>query len=292
MANRKSGNLLLYSMVFCLGSFPAICLAATGSGAASTGTVLATLTATSAAAGVSSSTDTASLPDAPEPTAQTYPVSPTGDQSPARGSALAERFLNAVDPGYLQVGDKWDVTINKGEKVRPFTRRDKLHFAFEQEWSPFTIFEAAYSAGYEHLRDTDPHFGSDSAGYGERFGAAMFRQGTYRLFGEGVFPAVFHEDPRYYRVADGSFGHRTIQSVLQVLVSHRDDGSRGFAYSTVLGEAVSNSLPLTFYPQASVRAKVAVVGTGISLGDDALLKLFREFAPDIFRAAHLIPPGK
>ncbi len=211
---------------------------------------------------------------------------------PAKGSALAERFLNAVDPGYLKVGDKWDVTINKGEKVRPFTRRDKVQYALEEEWSPFSLFEGAYSAGYEHLRDSDPHFGSDKAGYGERFGAAMFRQGTYRLLGSGVFPALFHEDPRYYRVADGSFWHRTTRSALQVLVSHRDDGSTGFAYSTVLGEAVANSLPLTFYPENSVRAKVAIVGTGISLADDAAFKLFREFAPDIFRAVHLIPPGK
>ena len=293
MSKLKPGNFLLHSMVFCLGSIPAVCVAATDPGAVSTGTILTAPTEISASpAGVSSSSDTASLPDSPEPTAQTYPVSPTGNQVPPKGSAVAERFLNAVDPGYLQVGDKWDVTINKGEKVRPYTKRDKLQYALEEELSPFTVFDAAWSAGYEHLRDANPHFGSDSAGYGERFGAAMFRQGTYRLFGDGILPALLHEDPRYYRVADGSLLHRGTQSILQVIVSHRDDGTRGVNYATLGGEVISNSLPLTFYPQNSVKFSVAAEGVGTSLLADAGFKLFREFIPDLFRAANLIPQGK
>ncbi len=243
-------------------------------------------------AGAANPEGTASLPDAPEPVQQSFPVSPTGDQFPAKGSKVAERFLNAVDPGFLKVGDKWDVTINNGEKVRPFTRRDKLQYALEEELSPFTIFDSAWSAGYEHLRDTNPHFGSDSAGYGERFGAAMFRQGTYRFLGDGVFPALLHEDPRYYRVADGSLMHRGTQAILQVIVNHRDDGSRGVAYSTLAGEVVSNALPLTFYPQKSVKFSIAAEGVGTSLLADAGFKLFREFLPDLFRALNLIAPGK
>lgn len=239
------------------------------------------------------STSAVTLPDAPTPRndsdAKNAP-SPTGDQVPAKGATLSERFLNEVDPGYLHVGDKWDVTINRGEIVRPFTRIDKLHYSLEEEWSPFTIFEAAWSAGYEQLRDGVPHFGNNEPAYGERYGAAVFRQGTYRLFGDGVFPALTHEDPRYYRVAEGSLGHRALLSVLQVVVAHKDDGSMGPNYSTLAGEVVSNSLPLTFYPQRDQHASVIVTGVAFSLLDDAGLKLLREFLPDAFRAVKLIPP--
>lgn len=212
-----------------------------------------------------------------------------GDQNPGRGAGIAQRFLNEVDPGYLHVGDKWDVTINKGEKVRPFTKADKIHYAWEEEWSPFTIFDGAWSAGYEQLRNGNPRFGSDSAGYGERFGAAMFRQGTYRLFGDGVFPALLHEDPRYYRIAEGSLWFRAIRSARQVVWDHRDNGSRGIAYSTVMGEVVSNTLPLTFYPSKSVTTNATLISIGTSLADDAAMKLFREFLPDVFQAVGWLP---
>jgi len=220
------------------------------------------------------------------------PAAATGAQVPPKGASLGERFLNLADPGYLHVGDKWDVTINKGEQVRPLTGLDKVHYGFEEEKNPIAVFDAAWSAGYEQLRNAQPKFGSDSAGYGERLGAAAFRQGTYRLLGDGVFPAWLHEDPRYYRVADGGFWHRAAQSALQVLISHRDDGTRGPAYACFLGEATANSLPLTFYPHSGQKFRVAAMGFGFSLADDAALKLFREFAPDLAMKTKLIPSEK
>jgi hypothetical protein len=246
---------------------------------------------------VSSSVD--GLPDAPLPQPGVGDIDTVsdsgggtigpGDQKPGRGAGIAQRFLNTVDPGYLHVGDKWDVTINKGEIVRPFTKLDKIHYAWEEEWSPFTIFDGAWSAGYEQLRNGNPKFGSDSAGYGERFGAAMFRQGTYRLFGDGVLPALLHEDPRYYRVAEGSFWFRATRSARQVVWDHKDDGSRGIAYSTLMGEVISNTLPLPFYPSKSVTANATLISIGTSLADDAALKLFREFLPDALQAFGWLP---
>ena len=278
------------------GRFPILSLAvfvlwmSTPAFAAEATTARATVEETHAAAASSSGAD--ALPDAPVPQpgiGDIDNVTSKGDQRPARGAGIAQRFLNEVDPGYLHVGDKWDVTINKGEIVRPFTPLDKVHYAWEEEWSPFTIFQGAWSAGYEQLRNGNPKYGSDSGAYGDRFGAAMFRQGTYRLFGDGVFPALLHEDPRYYRVAEGSFWFRATHSARQVFWGHQDDGSRGVNYSTVLGEVVSNMLPLPFYPAKSVTTRTTLISIGLSLADDAALKLWREFLPDMFQAVGWIP---
>ncbi len=217
-------------------------------------------------------------------------VTTTANQMAHRSVTLGEHLLNEVDAGYLGPRSKWDVTIYRGERPYRFTGREKIEYAEHEEWSPFTVFDAAWSAGYEQLRNGVPHYGSDSGAYGDRLGAAAFRQGTYRMFGDGVFPAMMHEDPRYYRVAVGSVWHRGTRSALQVLMSHRDDGSVGFNYSCIAGEAVSNTLPLSIYPQRDVHASTVLVGIGISLLDDAALKLNREFLPDLLRAARLIPP--
>jgi hypothetical protein len=216
-------------------------------------------------------------------------VTSTATQVAHKGKTLGERFLYEVDAGYLGPTGKWDVTVFRSEKPHPFTGSDKLKYAGVEELSPFTLFDAAWSAGYEQLRNGTPHFGSDKAGYGERLGAAAFRQGTYRFFGDGVFPTLLHEDPRYYRVARGSLWYRGTRSAEQVLVSHRDDGSVGINYSLLAGEAVANTLPLTFYPSKDVHASTVVSGFAFSLLDDAALRLFREFVPDALRKAKLVP---
>ena len=225
----------------------------------------------------SSSSAEAALPDAPQP---------NGERR--KGAGLVDHLLNEVDPGYDGVASKWDVTINKGVRVQPFTAGDKIHYAFIEEADPASLFTASLAAGYEHLRDADPHFGTDSAGFGERFGAAAFRQGVNRMFGDGFFPALTHEDPRYYRVADGSLMHRAVGSVEQTLIRHRDNGTEGINYSGLAGHALADGLPITFYPQVSAKADVALKGFGTSLAADAGLKLMREFLPDLFQAMGLI----
>ena len=230
----------------------------------------------------------------PSTAAETLPDGPEPQREPGttNNPRLGERILNELDPGSRGVAKKWDVTINKGVVVQPFSKRDKLHYAALLEVSPTSLFTAAYSAGYEHLRDTDPHFGSDRAGFGERFGAASFRQGVNRIFGDGVFPALLHEDPRYYRVAEGSLWHRSSRSAVQTLIRSRDDGTKGINYSGIAGHALSEGLPITFYPQKSAKATVVLGSFGTALLADAGLKLFREFLPDVFEATRLTTRSK
>ena len=223
-------------------------------------------------------TSAAGLPDAPAPR-----VEPGTSNNPR----LGDRLLNELDPGSRGVAKKWDVTINKGVKVQPFSRLDKLHYALLLEIDPTAIITAAYSAGYEQLRDANPHYGTDSAAFGERFGAAAFRQGVNRIFGDGVFPALTGQDPRYYRVADGGLWHRASRSAVQTLVRHRDDGTQGINYSGIAGHALAEGLPITFYPQRSAKATVVLGSFGTALLADAGLKLFREFLPDVFEGTHL-----
>jgi hypothetical protein len=226
--------------------------------------------------GVSSS----ALPEAPVPR--------PGVQAPAR-ARLGHWTLDQLDSGWNGPQTKWDVSINPGETPHPYSAKDKIKYALREEFDLSSVFTAAYSGGYEHLRDTDPHYGSDSAAFGERVGAAAFRQGVYRIFGDGLLPALTHEDPRYYRVRDGNVWHRSLGSIEQIVIRHRDDGSQGIGYAELAGHVMAEGLPLTFYPRRSSQATVAVFGFCSALGADGATKLAREFLPDLFRAVGLNP---
>ena len=51
-----------------------------------------------------------------------------------------------------------------------------------------------------------------------------------RVFSDGIFAAAFHQDPRYYRVVNGSIVHRGLLSARQAFVRRSNDGVNQFNY--------------------------------------------------------------
>ena len=60
-----------------------------------------------------------------------------------------------------------------------------------------------------------PKYGHDAGAFGEKFGAAMLRSASVRVFSDGIFATAFHQDPRYYRIAHGGFIRRSLLSAEQ-----------------------------------------------------------------------------
>jgi hypothetical protein len=146
---------------------------------------------------------------------------------------------------------------------------------------PITLLPAVYSAGYEQLFNTDPKYGHDAGAFGDKFGAAMLRRASVRIFSDGVLAAAFHQDPRYYRIAQGSIIHRGLLSARQALVRRRDDGASQFNYSGIVGRAAAAALVVTYYPEPSVTAAVVANTFWTSIVTDAGGNLVVEFLPSI-----------
>ncbi len=180
---------------------------------------------------------------------------------------------------------EWSSVINPGQQVTTLTATRKLYFAGREQLAPVVFLPAIVSAGYEHLADANPHYGSDGNGFAERFGAAMLRQATDRLTGDGLFPALLRQDPRYYRVAQGSIVHRGLRSAMQALVRRGDNGTEQPNWSGLMGHALGNGLAVTYYPQVSATGAVAAQGFGTSVAADAGTKLLQEFGPDLYHLA-------
>jgi hypothetical protein len=111
----------------------------------------------------------------------------------------------------------------------------------------------------------------------------MMRSASVRVFSDGIFAGAMHQDPRYYRIADGSFIRRTLLSARQAIVRRGDNGMNQFNYSGIAGRAAAAALVVTYYPEPSVTAKVVSLTFLSSIATDAGGNLVLEFLPDIIR---------
>jgi hypothetical protein len=197
------------------------------------------------------------LPDAPKP----------GDPVNNTPTAIEKR--------------RWSDVVEPGEKVPPLSTADKLMFPLHEEIRLSGWFSAFFSSGWGQLVDSDPRYGVDSGAFSERFGAAALRDLSMRTFSDGVLPALLHEDPRYYREADGSLMHRGLYAASRVVVTSRDSGTSGFNTSVVLGHGMASALTLTYYPDKSANGTAVMKTWGYSLLGQAGGNLWSEFWPDI-----------
>lgn len=204
------------------------------------------------------------LPDAPTP----HPV-----QVPNPGPPPPHRF-------HLSPPSKWDGVVDPGETIPPLDAHNKMLYWIHEDARPLSWAPAFLSAGWEQLVDGHPKYGSDSAAFGQRLGAAALRETSSRFFAGSLLPAITHEDPRYYRKAYGSIRARGIYAAERVFISQRDNGTSGFNYSNTLGNLAAGALAVTYYPAPSTNAEAVITAWFWSFAGSAGGNLFLEFWPD------------
>jgi hypothetical protein len=73
----------------------------------------------------------------------------------------------------------------------------------ESTADPLNYVGAAWDAATAQLDRDDPSYQMGAAGYGKRFSAAVTDNATGDFFGIFLYPALFRQDPRYYRLGQG-----------------------------------------------------------------------------------------
>ncbi len=161
--------------------------------------------------------------------------------------------------------------------------KEKLELSGWEQVQPYSFGTQILAAGWEHMLDSDPKYGTDKAGFGERLGAATIRQGSQAILSDGVFAAVFRQDPRYYSKGSGKYMDRAVYSATRVLVTRTDDGDEAANYSQLVGYAGASALTMAYYPDVSATWSKTARGYGVSLAGSALGNEVHEFAPDLIR---------
>src|SRR5450432_812570 len=173
----------------------------------------------------------------------------------------------------------------------PITARQKMTIACKDSFDlPVYPTAAAFAALYQ-LEDQNPSFGQGMAGYAKRFGTAYGDQMIGNMMTEGIVPSLLHEDPRYFRLGEGTKRSRAKYALEQILVTRTDGGRKTFNVAEVGGNAAAVAVTNLWYPDTRTVSD-NVEKLGIQLATDAFSNVLKEFWPDVKRYLQRKRQGK
>ncbi len=174
----------------------------------------------------------------------------------------------------------------------PITAHRKITIAFKDSFDwPVYLTSAAF-AGLYQLDDQNPSYGQGMTGYAKRLASAYGDQMIGNMMTEGFLPALLHEDPRYFRVGEGSTMSRLRKALVQIIVTRTDSGGRTFNFSEWGGNATAAAIGNAYYPDTR-NAADNVQKLLVSCGTDAFSNVLKEFWPDVkrhFQRKHTTAP--
>lgn len=227
---------------------------------------------------------------------------------PALGQTVPAKEIPCVKPAPLFSADDYDGPFNKlvayfsrkleiktvhaprhrtGRKLCGLNPGDKFDLFWSNSFEPVTFIGAGFNAGIAQAANDDPSFGQGMSGYGLRYGAALADNLSSDFFHTFAFPALFRQDPRYYRRLEGSTEQRFGHAILHVFVARSDTGKRVFNFSEWLATVSSVALANTYHPGNSRGVGPAARRAGIGVGSDAGFDVLREFWPEIVHKMRL-----
>lgn len=159
----------------------------------------------------------------------------------------------------------------------PMLAKQKIELGIHSVIDPVSFLSVAGIAGAEQYENVFPAYGSGIEGYGKRYGAALTNHVSSTILGRAVYPAIFHQDPRYFYMGKGSIESRTFYAVSAAVIARGDDGKWKPNYSRVLGNFSAAALSNLYYPRADRGGSLVLLNGLAATGGDAVANLIREF---------------
>ena len=193
----------------------------------------------------------------------------------------------SVDPQPLPVSGKRIFGIIPNNRTspslkdyKPLSPEEKFDLARQDSFDRGTVVLAAIFASDAQLTHANPSFGNGIKGYSRNFGASYADLIIGNYMSEAVYPALLHQDPRYFRRGVGSVWSRLGYSVGQIIWTHTDSDRTAFNYSELLGNSTAVAISTAYYPD-SRSVKDAASKLGVQIGVDAVSNVLKEFWPDV-----------
>lgn len=166
------------------------------------------------------------------------------------------------------------VALSPGQKYRLF---------FRSAFDPWPFGLNVIVAGIDQATDADPEWGQGMQGYAKRYGAAYSDYFIGNFFGNAMLPSLLHEDPRYFQKDSGSSMGRFLWAAASTVWCRRDSGRWGPNYANVGGNLIGAAIARTYYP-ASERTVADTVSDGLTVSAEGIAGAeVIEFWPDIVR---------
>lgn len=233
------------------------------------------------AARIHHETDGTVLPEAPLPQQSSDPQQ--------------RKALTAADPVMVSpqtqrpIVTRYSKYIPAGAAAPQIHGREKLVLGARDLYSPGNFLDMVFSAGWEHLTNSEPNYGTNSGAFAQRVGAAALRETSGDILTDGVFSVMLHEDPRYFVLGpEYGYVHRTLYAITRPLVTRNSsDGHATINGAMILGFAGSSALTATYYPQSNRNFHDVISTFGGSFGGAALGFFIDEFSDQALEKLHL-----
>ncbi len=160
----------------------------------------------------------------------------------------------------------------------PLTSRQKFELSWKTLIDPVTLGLTAAAAGLQQATGSLSGYGPGAQGYGKRLGAGLANETIGTLLGGTVFPALLHQDPRYFYKGTGSVRSRLFYALSTAVIAKGDNGRWQPAYAGIAGDLTEGALSNLYYPANDRNGVGLTFENGfIAVGLDGAQNVIQEF---------------
>ena len=163
----------------------------------------------------------------------------------------------------------------------PLTPEQKFHLFAKSAFDPVELAVTGMQAAISQANNEFPEYGQGSTGYAKRYGATLADEVSSGFFTDYLYPVIFKQDPRYYRLGEGSIKRRLGYALEQEVACHNDHGGRSPSWENAFGALTSGGLSNIYYPPSDRGFGLTMSRSGISAAYGTLAGVVDEFYPDI-----------
>jgi hypothetical protein len=204
---------------------------------------------------------------------QTQPTStPSSSQNGSLEGKQTKRILGII-PNFR--------SVSVDQKLPPESVKEKFKESSEDAFDYSDFIFVAFLAGVDQAEGSYPEFHQGMVGYGRYYWHDLADQADEDYQVEFVFPALLHQDSRYYTLGRGSFPKRLFYAFSRIAVTHTDSGSEVFNASEVVGVGAAAGISDLYYPSRERTWTKTGQRWVLNMGLDGATFSFKEFWPDL-----------
>ena len=217
-----------------------------------------------------------------QPTPAPKPETP-GVPPPGKTKTEQEKAIEKKEQSQRMLGVVPQFGVTSRLHAPALTPPEKLHLMIKSAFDPVEFGVVGLQAGISQANDEFPGYGQGAQGYGKRYGASLADETSSGIVSNFFWPVLLKEDPRYFRLGEGSIKHRIGYSLTQEIICHTDRGGRSFSFSNVLGALSAGGMSNAYYPASDRGFGLTMSRSAIAIMYGSLGGLVDEFYPDISR---------
>jgi len=169
---------------------------------------------------------------------------------------------------------------SSSDDAKPITGKERMQWVANSTVGPASLAGGVISAGWGTLFNTPREYGTHWEGFGDRYGMRLTGVATSNVMEAGL-GAMWGEDPRYQRYAEGPFGARLGHIVKMTFMAKNRNGDLMPAYGRMTAIAGSNFMSNTWRADSEATASRATMRIGLGFLGRMAGNAFEEFWPDV-----------